>query len=394
MKKIAFHILFLLFSISAFPQNYDESKVGSYVLPELLITENGEKVTTVKDWEEIRRPEILKLFEDNIYGQVPQDFDGIKFKKVKEDKNALGGKATLKEIDILVTRNLKIATIHLLLFIPNKVKYPVPVFLAINHRGMKTMDTSRENKDDYWPVEEVIDAGYAIAGFDVKDVAPDDKDHFADEIIKKLYPEQQFLSNGMRALGAWGWGASRAIDYFETDKAIDAQKVIVIGHSRSGKAALWCGVQDKRVVITISNESGNSGAKISRRNYGESVDVITKAFPHWFIPDYRKFSNNEGKLPIDQHMLLALIAPRAVYVGSADDDKWADPKGQYIALFEAQPAFSLYGFDVNLTSQMPRLEEQVISLPLGFHNRKGEHDLTLSDWQQYIHFANAYFKKK
>lgn len=243
----------------------------------------------------------------------------------------------------------------------------------------------------FWPAEEVIEAGYAIAGFDVADVAPDNNDTYSEEILEKLYPEQLEIDNGMRALGAWGWGASRVIDYFEKDRSVDAGRVISVGHSRGGKASLWHGAQDERVAITISNESGNSGAALSRRNFGETVDRITKTFPYWFCPNYRQYAGNEDELPVDQHMLIALIAPRAVYVASAAEDLWADPKGQYLALKEAQPAFELYGIDSNLPEEMPEVNKQIIHSSMGFHNREGKHNMTPYDWQQFIRFADEYF---
>lgn len=371
-------------------QNYDESKAGSYTLPPLLKDNEGNKISTIAQWEQVQRPKIVKLFEDNVYGQVPEDFDGICFKKRHEDKEALGGNATLKEVDIEVTRNGQSITIHALLFIPNQTKRPVPAFVVINHRGIKTMDVTRANKDDFWPAEEVTEAGYALVGFDVIDVAPDDKEDFTKEVLQKLYPEQMEMPNGMRALGAWGWGASRVLDYLATDPDIDATRVAVVGHSRGGKAALWCGAKDERFAIAISNESGNSGAKISRRNFGETVKFISDACPYWFVPKYKEYADNEDKLPVDQHMLLALMAPRAVYVASAAEDGWADPKGQYLALYEAQPVFQLYGFKTELSKEMPPIDKQVVSMPLGFHNRAGKHDMILQDWQQFIRFANRF----
>ncbi|NCB07077.1 MAG: alpha/beta hydrolase [Bacteroidia bacterium] len=396
MIRIEFIGIFLtsiLFGQTLFAQNYDESKVGSYTLPELLKTQDGQTISTVDEWEKVRRPEILKLFEDHVYGQVPKDYDDIKFRIKNTDKKAMGGKATLKEIEITVFRNQKTATINLLLFTPNQVKKPVPVFLVLNHRGIKTMDVTRENKDGFWPAEEVIEAGYGIAGFDVVDFAPDHKENFSQGVLDQLYPEQLAMNNGMRALGAWGWGASRAIDYFETDRLVDATKVITVGHSRGGKASLWCGAQDQRVAITISNESGNSGAALSRRNFGETVERIVTTFPYWFCPNYRQYGNNEEKLPVDQHMLIGLIAPRAVYVASAAEDLWADPKGQYLALKEAQPVYRLYGFETNLPEEMPEVNQQVIRPAMGFHNREGKHNMTPFDWQQFIRFADYWFKK-
>lgn len=374
-------------------QNYDESKVGTYTLPELLKTQGGQTVSTVEQWEKVRRPEILKLFEDNVYGQVPKDYDDIQFKIRNTNKKAMGGKATLKEVVITVYRNQRTATINLLTFTPNKVKKPVPVFLALNLR-VRTMDVTRQNKDGYWPAEEVIEAGYGIAGFDVIDFAPNDQEKFSQGVLDQLYPEQLAMDNGMRTLGAWGWGLSRAIDYFETDNSVDAAKVITVGQSRGGKASLWCGAQDQRVAITIANNSGHAGAALSRRNFGETVQRITTGFPHWFCPNYRQYADNEDKLPVDQHMLIGLIAPRAVYVASAAEDLWADPKGEYLSLKEAQPVYRLYGFETNLPEEMPEVNRQVIRPAMGYHKREGGHNLTLYDWQQFIRFANNWFKTK
>ncbi|MDP4209134.1 MAG: acetylxylan esterase [Bacteroidota bacterium] len=393
MTRILTNITVILFSLQTlWAQNYDESKVLPYKLPELLQTQAREKVTTIKEWEKIRRPEILKLFEDNIYGQVPKDFDQIKFELKKEDKTAMGGKATLKEVGITVSRNRKSVTINLVMFVPNKVKKPVPIFLVINNRGIRTMDATRERKDGFWPAEEVIDAGYGIAGFDVKDAAPDNKTAYVKGVLE-LYPEQLKINNGMGVLSAWAWGASRAIDYLEKDKAVDAKKIMTVGHSRGGKASLWCGAQDKRVVIAISNDSGESGAAISRRNFGETIKDILRTFPYWFCKNYHQYIDNEDKLPVDQHMLLALIAPRGVYVGNAAEDLWADPKGQYLSLVCAQPVYGLYGFETDLPAEMPAVNERVFRSHMGFHNREGKHNMTPYDWQQFIAFANNYFQK-
>ncbi|MDB4582979.1 acetylxylan esterase [Draconibacterium sp.] len=385
-------IVILLSGYSLIAQNYDEAKVGTYRLPQILQAQNGEKVNNVEEWEKVRRPEILQLFEDNVYGQVPKDFDKIKFKVTHEDKKAMDGKATLKEVAITVTRNQKSVTFNLLMFTPN-VKKPVPMFLVINHRGVKTMDVTRKNKDGFWPAELVIEAGYGIAGFDVINVAADNNNDFTKGVLQ-LYPEQLKMNNGMAALGAWGWGASRAIDYFEKDKSVDTKKIISVGHSRGGKASLWFGAQEKRVAIAISNESGNSGAALSRRNFGETVERIADHFPYWFCKNYQQYAGNEDQLPVDQHMLLAMMAPRAVYVGSAAEDLWADPKGQFLSLVEAQPAFKLYGIETNLPMQMPEVNQQIIRPHMGFHNREGKHNMTPYDWQQFINFANIYFNRR
>ncbi len=375
-------------------QNYDEALVGDYILPELLVTQDGQTVSTIDQWERVRRPEILKLFEDHVYGQVPKDFDKIRFRVTNQDKKAMEGRATLKEVDITVTRNKQSVTIHLKMFTPNHIKKPVPMFLVINHRGMRTMDVTRENKDGFWPAELVIEAGYGISGFDVIDVSPDNGERFRDGVISKLYPEQMEPGNGMAGLGAWGWGASRVIDYFEKDRSVDAGKIISVGHSRGGKSSLWLGAQDQRVAITVSNESGNSGAALSRRNFGETVARITTKFFYWFCPNYAEYGDNEDNLPVDQHMLIAMMAPRAVYIASAAEDLWADPKGMYLGLSAAQPVFSLYGLETGLSEVIPPVNEQIIKSHMGFHNREGKHNMTPYDWQQFIRFANEYFNRQ
>ncbi len=376
-------------------QNYDESKVGSYTLPPLLTDSQGNKIGPAEEWEQRRRPEILKLFEDNVYGQVPNDYDSINF-RVLWSGVSFDKKSRYKDVAIDVSRDNRTLTFHAFLITPNIPDKKFPVFLMINHRRGRFNVILQEgygNEDTLWPLDEIIDAGYAIVGFDTKTISPDSPRYFADEVIKKLNPEQLNIPNGMRMLGAWGWGASRVIDYLESEPDIDAEKVMVMGYSRSGKAALWCAAQDERVAIAFSNESGHAGAKISRRNFGEMVESITRVVPHWFTPKYREYAGNEEKLPVDQHMLLALIAPRAVYVGSAAEDLWADPKGQWLALHEAQPVFRLYGFDYTLPREMPEVDKQVISLPLGYHNRAGEHDFTRVDWEHYIRFADKFFGK-
>ena len=392
MKRSAFLILVLIATASVFTQNYDESKVEDFLLPELLQSESDKPIHSKTDWTQIRRNEVLQLFEDNVYGVVPTDFDSIRFSIIDQVGNSLNGKATYQQIKLSVVRGGNKFSFFAYIYTPNDRDFAVPVFITINNRGWKTMEASDEN--EFWPVEKAIDAGYAMITFDVNELAPDDKTTFSNQLISKLYPEQLSQKNGMRALGAWGWGASRIIDFLETLENIDSKRIIVVGHSRGGKAALWCGAQDQRVAVTISNESGNSGAKISRRNFGESVEVITRIFPHWFIPHYASFSNRENSLPVDQHMLISLMAPRAIYVASAADDLWADPKGQYLALTASQPVFRLFDFNLSFPDVMPANNKQIIQLPLGFHNRDGKHDMKLFDWECFIRFADQYFDSK
>lgn len=393
MRQLFILLMILLSSVSmAQEANYDESKVGHYALPELLLTGKGKEVKTSSDWERIRRGELLTLFEEHIYGKVPADFDRIEFTVRNEQADAMKGAAHLKEVDITVFRNEESVLIQLTLFVPNHIQGAVPAFLLINNRGVENTSPSRDVQSGFWPAEQVIEAGYAIAAFQVNDAAPDNKNTYQEGMLK-LYPEQLLADNGIKAIGAWAWAASRIMDYFETDKRIDAGKIAVVGHSRGGKASLWAAAEDPRFALCISNNSGNTGAALSRRNFGETVAIINTSFPHWFNVNYKKYNHQEHLLPVDQHMLIALMAPRPVYITSASEDLWADPKGTFLALKNAEPAYELYGLTSQLPDQPPGLNQPVYQSPLAYHIREGKHNLTEYDWEQFVKFADFHFTK-
>lgn len=391
MKQLIIAFLLTNFMLSVQAQNYDESKVPEYTLPDVLKTTANREVSSRRAWEKVRRPEILKLFEDNIYGQMPKAYDSIKYSVANKNAVAMNGKARLKEIIIEVFNNNKSVKINLVLFVPNNVRKPAPVFLLINNRGKENTDPARAVKSDFWPAEMLIDSGYAIAAFHVSDLAPDNKETFASGVLQ-LYPEQLMADNGMRAIGAWAWGASRVMDYFEKDADINAKKVAIVGHSRGGKASLWTAAQDQRFAICVSNCSGNTGAALARRQFGERISRINTSFPYWFNTNYKKFNDREDSLPVDQHMLIALVAPRPVYATNASKDLWADPKGTFLSLKNAEKVFALYGIRSNLPENPPGINEAVIQSQIAYHNREGEHNLTAYDWSNFIKFANYHFK--
>lgn len=390
MKNLFLLLVIFVLPTGAHAQNYDESKVPSYVLPDLLKTAGGKKVKNQDVWEDIRRPEIRKLFEDNIYGQMPSGYDSIRY-VVSEGASVMEGRARHKEVAIEVFRHGKQVKIELVLLLPVDIKKPVPVFVLINNRGKENTDPTRKTKSEFWPAEMVIDSGYAVAAFHVSDLAPDDKKEYVNGVLQ-LYPEQLTADNGMRAIGAWAWGASRVMDYFETDTEIDSKKVVVVGHSRGGKASLWAAAQDKRFAICVTNCSGNSGAALSRRQFGERIQRINTTFPHWFNNNYKKFNDRENALPVDQHMLIAMVAPRPVYATNASKDLWADPTGTYLSLKNAEKVYSLYAIKSALPSDPPGINEPIIQSQLAYHNREGEHNLTAYDWGNFIRFANYHFK--
>ena len=396
MKRLVLLTAMLLFMIAVHAQrpadaNFIEAQVKPYTLPDVLQTTKHTRIRNKADWES-NRPALLHLFEDHIYGQMPKHFDDIKFSLIQVDEHAMQGKATLKQVVIEVAQRQQSVKINLVLFVPNNRKQAAPAFLLINNRGKENMDPTRAVETGFWPAELVIDSGYAVAAFHVADAAPDHKDTFMNGVLR-LYPEQLSAGNGMRAIGAWAWAASRILDYLQTDPDIDAARVAVVGHSRGGKAALWAAAQDRRFAMCVSNCSGNTGAALARRNFGESIKAINTSFPHWFNTNYKQYNDREQALPVDQHMLLALIAPRPLYVTNASEDLWADPTGTYLALQHAAPVYALYGIQSQLPAQAPKINQPMLNGNLGYHNREGIHDLTPYDWQNFIRFSNSHLRK-
>lgn len=375
--------------------NYDESKVPSYSLPDPFVSTTGREITSISDWTFTRRPEIISLFENHVYGKLPRDLDGIVFSVVNQNEQAMEGKAVLKEVDITAQRHGKHITIRLTVIVPKKYQgAAAPVFLLITHRAPGNIDPTRQKKSDFWPAEMLVARGYAAAAFHVQDVSDDNKETFKEDILNTLYPEQLTMPNGMRGLGAWAWGAMRAMDYFENDPDIDAKRAGVVGHSRGGKAALWTGAQDTRWAITVSNESGCGGAALSRRRFGETVTRINTNFPYWFTDNFDQYNDNEDALPVDQHMLVAAIAPRAVYVASAAEDQWADPKGEYLSLRLGSRVHQvIYQIPATLPQEQPKVGESLHMGPLGYHMREGAHNLTSVDWSNFLDFADKLYQK-
>ena len=372
---------------------YEEERVPSYTLPDLLAG-----TRTVKDWEKKRRPELFKLFEEEMFGSVPDKPEGLHFLVRENEPSAMDGLATRRQVRIFFDKEESIYE-DLIVYIPNNRKGPAPAFLGVNFVGNHTIDKdpgiflpdSLRYRKDYvlnprgfqerrWPLREILARGYAVATYCCEDVVPD-----ADG-----YPGIRSHYDGYTwgALAAWGWGLSRALDYLETDSDVDAARVAVIGHSRMGKAAVWAGARDTRFAMVVSNASGCGGAALSRRHYGETVRRINTHFPYWFSESFHKYNDNEAMLPFDQHELLALVAPRPLYVASGSEDRWADPHGEFLGLAYAAPAYQLYGYEGFTPSEWPAVEQPVSKGRHGYHIRNGRHEILLYDWQQYLDFAD------
>lgn len=404
---IRLYIAFSLMGLVAHAQetNYDESEVGTYELPDALTTLNGQKVVNKEQWEELRRQEIIKLFEDNEYGIMPDATIKSSYRIVEESDNALGGKAIRRQVEITFSNNGQTRQMLVLLYMPKDVK-KCPVFVSPNFQGNATTTADpyviesqfstneRANQTSRWSYDHIINSGYAVATFHYFDVYPD-KDN---DVIESIYPlfginsNDDLQENSGKAIAAWAWGCSRVQDYLLTLDNIDKERTIVMGHSRLGKAALWCGALDQRFAMVVSNDSGCSGAAISRRNYGESVQSINKSFPWWFCNKYQSYNQDVSSLPMDQHELIALIAPRAIYVASAQEDQWADPRGEFLSLQEASKVYALYGLDTLQGYSFPAVNEHLWKGNCGYHIRTGIHDVTDFDWESYIGFANEKLK--
>lgn len=400
--------------------NYDEAKVPAYTLPDPLLLPNGKKVTSAAEWQQTQRPRLLQLFAENIYGKMPRSPGDLFFKVRSVDSFALNGNAIRKQVTVFFSRHDTTARMDVLLYLPKHTNQKVPVFTGLNFAGNHTIHTDtgiflsnrwmadaaeyktvnnratealRGMQARRWPVEELVARGYGLATAYYGDLEPDHPDGWKTGIRSALATSLQLEQEAWSAVGAWAWGLSRILDYLETEPAVDASQVIVTGHSRLGKAALWAAANDTRFAMVISNESGEGGAALARRWYGETIERINTAFPHWFVPAFQKYSNRPEALPVDQHMLLALIAPRPLYVASAAGDQWADPKGEFLSVKHAGPVYALFGKRGVGVSQMPEVDTPV-GAAIRYHIRSGAHDMLPYDWAQFIQFADGYFKKK
>ncbi len=367
-----------------------ESFVNDYDLPNPLIAESGELVKTPGEWQS-RRKELLEIFRSQMYGYRPEEPDRIYFHAVEKDNEAIEGNASMKRISIVSRYEDRTHQFELILFLPNQIKNKVPVFLLMNNRSPENTDPTRENISEFWPVEMVIQRGYGIAAIQNDELAPDDADDFHKGVIQLFEgasSEEKRAPDAWGAVAAWGWGASRVMDYFEVNPRIDETRIALLGHSRGGKASLWAGAEDERFSIVISNQSGAGGAALSSRGFGETIEAVNR-FEHWFNDNFKAFNGRDDEIPFDQHMLISLIAPRAVYIGSADEDLWADPKGEFLSLVHASDVYSLWNYQYVGVDQMPALDTPVNFGHRGYHIRSGFHNLNVNDWQYYLDFADS-----
>lgn len=405
------------------PANYDEDKVPAYTLPDPLVFEDGQPVASPAEWPR-RRAEILRVLQDQMFGVMPRRPEIVRF-VTRESGPAFDGKALRKQIRIWFAAEDKGPFIDLLLYLP-KTDKTSPVFLGLNFNGNhcvnadpdillteswvrssnptghavqnadnRASEGGRGKNANRWEVEYLVSRGYALATVYCGDIDPDLDDDFKNG-VHALFPAtgSPRPSNAWGTVCAWAWGLSRAMDYLQTDPAINPSQVAVMGHSRLGKAALWAGAMDERFALVISNNSGCGGAALSKRAYGERIANLASSFPHWFCSNFYRYAGNEQALPFDQHMLVAAIAPRAVYAASAEEDTWADPKGEFLSLLNAAPVYAFLGAGGFPATEMPPVMQPISGERMGYHYRTGKHDVTRYDWERYTEFADRLFVRR
>lgn len=400
-------VIISLFLPLVFIHSQDDLK-----LPPLLEFTDGTDVKTIRDWRK-RRVEIQHVFEQEMYGVSPKLPKGVTYSVESEDEKSFGGKATTKRVNLYLKGMEN--PLELLIYYPNNGLKKVPAFLLLNFWGNYTVSDDKEvpmtslwvpNREfvkdhksteamrgiraNRFPVEMIVDAGYAVITLYSGDIDPDFDDGFKNG-VHALYKNPTYTWG---TIAAWAWGLRYVMNYLEKDKRVDAEQVAVLGHSRLGKAALLAGATDERFALVISNNSGCGGAAISRRKMGETLAVMNKNYPHWFCSNFNKYNKKEEELPIDQHQLAAMVAPRLLYVASAELDAWADQEGEFLSAYFAGDVYQLYGLNGIKQNVMPPLDTPLHDGHVGYHIRTGKHALTSYDWQQYIRFADKHFKKK
>lgn len=398
---------------------YDESDVPEYTLPSALKTPDGKMITTAQEWVNFQRRHVLGLFEKHMFGKLPPRPDGMRFELIRQKEDALGGLARRKEVRIhLSMQNGKTHHLDVLLYLPKNTTGPVPAFVGMNFEGnhavtheadislstrwMRDMpgagivdhratEEARGHQVSRWQLEKAMKRGYAVATMYYGDVYPDSREGW-EESIWMLFGDDK-ASCGT-SISAWAWGLSRMMDYLQSDADIDSHHVAVLGHSRLGKTSLWAGANDRRFALVISNNSGCGGAALTRRRFGERIGFFPlMCVGYWFLESFYDYEGREAELPIDQHMLMSLMAPRPVYVTSATEDDWADQRGEFLSVVHAEPVYRLFGSCGLGTDVMPEADCP-IHADAAYHLRTGKHNVTEADWGWFLDYADRFFGRE
>jgi len=395
--------------------NVREARVPPFTLPPLLVDRAGAPVETPDAWR-ARRAELLAVFTREVYGPAPEG-PALAADLVSEAP-ALDGRALRRELRLSAAGDPGRPALHLLVYRPADARAPVPVFLGLNFRGNHTVhadpgialsrawvpadpgggvvdgratEAARGVRAARWPVEAILARGHALATAYAGDLAPDHPERWRTGLVGDDLPD------GAGAIAVWAWGLSRLLDALEREPGIDAARVVAFGHSRLGKAALWAAARDERFAAAVANASGCMGAALSRRHFGETPAFLARAFPHWMAPAFRVRVARGELPPVDQHQLLALLAPRPLHLGGARADRWADPRGEQRAAREAAPAWRLLGVEPGDPGERGERggnpsDPEAGTGRVGHHLRSGGHDVTRLDWERFLDFADAWVR--
>jgi hypothetical protein len=411
MTKIVFTVLLVMaFACDVFafagrvPYSMVE-QVDPVNLPDVMLCQDGSRVKNVEQWETRRRPELLDFFTRNVYGIRPVERpDDIRFTPVAPEI-VFPGNIRRKQVRVEFSGPLKKWSFEILAFLPESAK-PVPSFVLICNESREShMDPELRNDSDFWPVRAIVKRGYAAVAFKTTQLASDqyypyfengeaklqDPD-FTNDVYSCFAPRREYRS--WSAISAWAWGASRVLDWIETDSAFDAAKVAVIGHSRAGKTALWAAASDSRFAMACVNDSGCCGAKLNHAAVcmSETIALDNAVNPHWFCRAYRQFNGKDHVLPYDQHWIAALIAPRLLYIASGSQDIHAGPWGEFLTARHASPAWELYGKKGLVEDGAYKIETPFHAGRVGYHLRNGKHALAPYDWHRYMDFADRHMR--
>jgi hypothetical protein len=378
--------------------NYDESKVGTYTLPDPLVLANGKPVRDRQTWLKERRPEILRLYETEIYGRMPAKTPSVKWHVAETDAKARDGAAVMKKIVGTVGGGPDAPQIKVTLYTPAAVTKPVPVILLVNFGGGAAPPPGAQGRGPGLPTDppvaaEIISRGWGYAMVGYNDIQPDRAATFTQGVVGlTLAPgQEQPGADEWGTISAWSWGVSRIIDYLETDRAVNAKQIALFGHSRLGKTALWATAKDERIAAAYSSCSGEMGAALARRDWGETLDDMAQNFPWQFAGNLQKYVGRWNEMPVDAHMLIALSAPRPVFISGGTADQWADPVGMFKAAVAAGPVYRLLGKKDLGTTELPAVDTPLVSGDLGWNYHTGGHTATPADWKAFLDFLGKYF---
>ncbi len=391
--------------------NYDEQKVLPYTLPDPLVMANGQRVTSADAWFKERRPEILKFYQDQIYGHIPANAPHVTWEVTETDAKARDGTAIMKRLVGRMGDKADGPRMNMTVYLPAKATEPVPMLLSItfgfgaggggqaaakNKQGSATAPEKAKAPGrgvGFDSAGAALGRGWGFASLAYTDIQPDRANRWTDGVIGLTLKEGQDrpAPDEWGTISAWAWGISRAIDYFETDRSVNPKQVAITGASRLGKTVLWAGAQDERVAAVFSVVSGEMGAALIRRDWGETLDDMAQNFPWQFSGNIQKWVGKWNDLPVDQHMLIALCAPRPVYVNGGLTDQWSDPKGEFLALAAAGPVYQLLGAKDLGVGELPALDNPVTGGDLAFHYHSGGHMAVPADWKAFFDFAERHF---